>query len=247
HVGDALEHDGRPPSGDRLVHGIDRVVPPRTTTCEPAPHCRAPSIPADGRGSAALILRWKHHVTAVPMGRSARSVRARGSIGPAGSDGSLGGQQGVGGGWAPMGTHQQWIERDAAVVWHGFTQMSVYGDNTPVVVERAEGREVVDPDGNRYFDAISSLWVTTLGHRVPELDEALKAQVDKVAHSTMLGNGNTTAVELAEALVPRLPVDRAHLLFSSDGAAAVEQALRIAFQHWTNQGIEGRTSYLALG
>src|SRR5262245_39576476 len=146
-----------------------------------------------------------------------------------------------------MGTHEQWIERDAAVVWHGFTQMSVYGDNTPVVVERAEGREVIDPDGNHYFDAISSLWVTTLGHRVPELDDALKAQVDKVAHSTMLGNGNTTAVELAEALVPRLPVDRAHLLFSSDGAAAVEQALRIAFQHWTNQGVAGRTTYLALG
>jgi adenosylmethionine-8-amino-7-oxononanoate aminotransferase len=146
-----------------------------------------------------------------------------------------------------MGTHEQWIERDAAVVWHGFTQMSVYGDNTPVVVERAEGREVIDPDGNRYFDAISSLWVTTLGHRVPELDEALKAQVDRVAHSTMLGNGGTAAIELAEALVPRLPVDRAHLLFSSDGAAAVEQALRIAFQHWTNLGVEGRTTYLALG
>jgi adenosylmethionine-8-amino-7-oxononanoate aminotransferase len=146
-----------------------------------------------------------------------------------------------------MGTHQEWVDRDAAVVWHGFTQMSVYGDNTPVVVDRAEGREVIDPDGNRYFDAISSLWVTTLGHRVPELDEALRAQVDRVAHSTMLGNGNTTTVELAEALVPRLPVDRAHLVFSSDGAAAVEQALRIAFQHWTNQGVEGRTTYLALG
>lgn len=146
-----------------------------------------------------------------------------------------------------MSSHREWIERDAAVVWHGFTQMSVYPDNTPVVVERAEGREVVDPDGNRYFDAISSLWVTTLGHRVPELDQALKDQVDRVAHTTMLGNGNTAAVELAEALVPRLPVADAHLLFCSDGAAAVEQALRIAFQHWANLGVEGRTTYLALG
>lgn len=146
-----------------------------------------------------------------------------------------------------MGTHEQWIERDAAVVWHGFTQMSVYADNTPVVVDHAEGREVVDPDGNRYFDAISSLWVTTLGHRVPELDEALVAQLGKVAHTTMLGNGNVAAVELAEALVPRLPMDRPHLLFAADGATAVEQALKVAFQHWTNQGVRGRDTYLALG
>jgi adenosylmethionine-8-amino-7-oxononanoate aminotransferase len=148
-----------------------------------------------------------------------------------------------------MGTDEMssWIERDAAVVWHGFTQMSVYGDNTPVIVDRAEGREVIDVDGNRYFDAISSLWVTTLGHRVPELDQAVTAQLGKVAHTTMLGNGNRVAVELAEALAPRLPVDRPHLLFASDGAAAVEQALKIAFQYWTNQGVEGRDTYLAFG
>ena len=66
-----------------------------------------------------------------------------------------------------------WVERDAAVVWHGFTQMAAYADNRPVIVDRAEGRELVDVEGRRYLDAISSLWVTTLGHRVPELDAAL--------------------------------------------------------------------------
>ena len=144
-------------------------------------------------------------------------------------------------------THADWVRRDAAVVWHGFTQMSRYADNAPLVVERAEGREVVDADGNRYFDAISSLWVTTLGHRVPELDEALRAQLDRVAHTTLLGNGGTAVVELAEALAPVVPVDRPHFLFASDGAAAVEQALKIAFQYWTNNGVAGRTHYLALG
>ncbi|MFZ4584080.1 MAG: adenosylmethionine--8-amino-7-oxononanoate transaminase [Acidimicrobiia bacterium] len=140
-----------------------------------------------------------------------------------------------------------WVERDAAVVWHGFTQMACYADNAPVVVDRAEGRELIGVDGKRYFDAISSLWVNTLGHRVPELDDALRAQLDRVAHSTLLGNGNRTVIELAEALAPRVPVDDAHFLFASDGAAAVEQALKIAFQYWRNRGVDTRTTYLAFG
>src|SRR3954449_7328371 len=144
-------------------------------------------------------------------------------------------------------THRDWVERDAAVVWHGFTQMSCYADNGPIVVERAEGREVIDVEGRRYLDAISSLWVTTLGHRVPELDAALVEQAGKIAHSTMLGNGNRATIELAEALARVVPVDAPHFLFASDGAAAVEQALRIALQHWTNRGVTGRDTYLAFG
>lgn len=140
-----------------------------------------------------------------------------------------------------------WLERDAASVWHGFTQMDSYADNRPVIVERAEGRELIDVDGQRYLDAISSLWVTTLGHRVAELDQALREQLDRVAHSTLLGNGNRIVIEFAEALARVVPVDRAHTLFASDGAAAVEQALKIAFQYWTNRGEPGRTTYLAFG
>ena len=144
-------------------------------------------------------------------------------------------------------TQGEWAHRDAAVVWHGFTQMACYTDNAPVVVDRAEGRELIDPAGNRYFDAISSLWVTTLGHRIPELDDAIRIQLDRVAHSTLLGNGNTAVVELAESLAAVVPVDRPHFLFASDGAAAVEQALKIAFQYWVNLGQSGRTHYLGLG
>ena len=139
------------------------------------------------------------------------------------------------------------MARDAGVVWHGFTQMSCYADNAPIVVERAEGRELIDVEGRRYLDAISSLWVVTLGHRVPELDDALRAQIERVAHSTLLGNGNRAVVELAEALARVVPVDQPHFLFASDGAAAVEQGLKIAFQYWTNRGVTGRDRYLALG
>jgi adenosylmethionine-8-amino-7-oxononanoate aminotransferase len=131
-------------------------------------------------------------------------------------------------------------------VWHGFTQMSCYADSEPLIVEAGEGRELIDVDGRRYLDAISSLWVTTLGHRVPELDAALAEQAGRIAHSTMLGNGNRITVELAEALASVVPLDEPHFLFASDGAAAVEQAIKAAFQYWANLGVPGRTAYLAL-
>jgi adenosylmethionine-8-amino-7-oxononanoate aminotransferase len=142
---------------------------------------------------------------------------------------------------------EEWIARDAAVVWHGFTQMAAYAGNSPVIVDRAEGHELIDVDGRRYLDAISSVWVTTLGHHHPELDDALREQLELVAHTTMLGNGNRAVIELAEALAPVVPIDDPHFLFASDGAAAVEQALKIAFQYWVNIVVSGRTRYLAFG
>jgi len=149
---------------------------------------------------------------------------------------------------APVLTeHDEWIARDAARVWHGFTQMSTYAENAPIVVERAEGHELIDVEGRRYLDAISSLWVNTLGHRVPELDDALREQIELGAHSTMLGNGNRIVIQLSEALARVVPVDEPHFLYASDGAVAVEQALKIAFQFWTNQGERAHTAFLAFG
>jgi len=147
----------------------------------------------------------------------------------------------------PVPAVDPWVARDVAVVWHGFTQMAAYPGNVPVTVERAEGREVIDVHGNRYFDAISSLWVTTLGHRVPELDAAVVDQLGRVAHATLLGNGSRVVIEFAEALAAVVPVEDAHTVFASDGAVAVEQALKIAFQYWVNRGEPGHSGFLALG
>ncbi len=141
----------------------------------------------------------------------------------------------------------EWVKRDSAVVWHGFTQMAAYPNNSPVIAERAEGREIIDVHGKRYFDAISSLWVNTLGHRVRELDEAIIDQLARVAHTTMLGNGNTEVIKLAEALSEVVPVERPHFLFASDGACAVEQALKIAYQYFINSEQSGRDRFLVLG
>src|ERR687891_1125676 len=101
--------------------------------------------------------------------------------------------------------------------------MDAFAENAPVLVERGEGHELIDVEGRRYLDAISSLWVNTLGHHVPELDDAVREQLDLVSHSTLLGNGNRIVVELAEALAGVVPVDDPHFVFASDGAAAVEQ------------------------
>jgi adenosylmethionine-8-amino-7-oxononanoate aminotransferase len=125
--------------------------------------------------------------------------------------------------------------------------MEGYAEHAPIVVDRTDGRYVIDTDGNRYLDAISSLWVTTLGHRVPELDDAIVTQLQRGAHTTMLGNGNTVVVELSEALSRVVPVDDPHFLYASDGASAVEQALKIAFQYWVNRGVDGRTTFLGFG
>jgi adenosylmethionine-8-amino-7-oxononanoate aminotransferase len=145
-----------------------------------------------------------------------------------------------------VSSSSSWVDRDAAVVWHGFTQMAAFAGSAPVIVDRAEGHYLIDVDGRRYFDAISSLWVNTLGHHVADLDQAIVDQLGRVAHTTMLGNGNAVVVALAEALAARVPVVQPHFLFAADGAAAVEQALKIAFQYWVNLGAPRRT-YLAFG
>ena len=145
----------------------------------------------------------------------------------------------------PMGTREAWIHRDMSHVWHGFTQMSTFTDWEPIIVESGDGRYLIDVDGKRYFDAISSLWVTTLGHCIPELNKAIIDQLGRIAHSTLLGNGNVAVVELAEQLAQVVPVNSPHFLFASDGASAVEQGIKIAFQYWHNQGAKGKNTYLS--
>lgn len=136
-----------------------------------------------------------------------------------------------------MTTSADWARRDADAVWHGFTQMSAYEASTPVIVDRAEGNYLYDVDGRRYLDAISSLWVITVGHNDADLNQAIRDQLNRVSHSTLLGNGNTAAVELAEALRTVVPVPDPHFLFASDGSSAVEQAVKIAFQFWRNRAL----------
>ncbi len=102
----------------------------------------------------------------------------------------------------------------------------------PLVIERAEGCTLIDIDGRRYLDGVSSLWCNIHGHRHPKLDEAIRRQLDRVAHVTQLGASNPTTIELAKRLVDLAPAGLEHVFFSDDGATAVEVALKLAFQYW---------------
>src|ERR1700759_5714198 len=95
--------------------------------------------------------------------------------------------------------------RDLAAVWHPFTQHSVWEDDAPLVIDRAEGMHLIDADGRRYLDGCSSLWVSVHGHGVPEIDAAIREQLDKVAHSTFLGLTHEPGIALGEALLDTAP------------------------------------------
>lgn len=138
------------------------------------------------------------------------------------------------------------VARDLASVWHPFTQHSTWSDDRPLVIDRAEGMHLVDSDGRRYLDGCSSLWVNVHGHRVSQVDDAIRRQLDRLSHSTFLGLTHEPGIELAEKLLATAPRgDRrlTRVFYAGDGASAVEAAIKMAFQAKAQQG-EDRPLYL---
>jgi adenosylmethionine---8-amino-7-oxononanoate aminotransferase len=148
--------------------------------------------------------------------------------------------------WRDMSTDRtrRLADLDRALLWHPFTQMQQWLDDDPVVIESADGFDLIDTDGNRYLDGVSSLWVSVHGHRVPEIDDAIRAQLDRVAHSTLLGLGGVPSIELAAKIIERAPAGLAKVFFSEAGAAAVEVALKMAFGYWQHTGVTTKTTFL---
>lgn len=120
---------------------------------------------------------------------------------------------------------------DRRYVWHPFTQMQEWECGEPLVIERGEGCYLYDIHGNKYLDGVSSLWVTVHGHRKKEIDDAIKRQIDKISHSTLLGLANVPSIELAERLVNITPPNLTKVFYSDNGSTAVEIALKMAFQY----------------
>lgn len=128
----------------------------------------------------------------------------------------------------PPATLREW---DDDFVWHPFTPMSAYrGENAPIIAA-ADGFFLFDVEGKRYLDGISSLWCNIHGHRVPEIDQAIRDQLDRVAHSTLLGLSSVPSIELAHELVARVPKGLTKVFYSDSGATSVEVALKIAYQY----------------
>ncbi len=138
---------------------------------------------------------------------------------------------------------------DNAHVWHPFTAMSAYvGERAPIIV-RGEGFELIDADGQRLLDGISSLWCNVHGHTVPAIDDAVREQLSKVAHSTLLGMSSEPSIRLARALVQRAPTGLNKVFYSDSGATTVEVALKMAYQyHRQKPGEpEDRDTFLCVG
>ncbi|MBS2028941.1 MAG: adenosylmethionine--8-amino-7-oxononanoate transaminase [Deltaproteobacteria bacterium] len=143
--------------------------------------------------------------------------------------------------------HARLAALDKAHVWHPFTQMQGWDEEDPLIIERAEGSWLIDDEGKRYLDGVSSLWVTVHGHRKKELDDAVCAQLDRVAHSTLLGLASVPSLELAAELVKRAPAGLTKVFYSDSGSTSVEVALKMAFQFWRQSGRPERKRFLALG
>jgi adenosylmethionine-8-amino-7-oxononanoate aminotransferase len=133
-------------------------------------------------------------------------------------------------------------------VWHPFTQQQGWSAEEPLVIERAEGSYLIDDDGRRYIDGTSSLWCNVHGHRHPAIDAAVRRQLDRVAHSTMLGLSHPSATELAARLVAITPPGLERIFYSDSGSTAAEIALKMAFQYQAQRGDENarRTSFVKL-
>jgi adenosylmethionine-8-amino-7-oxononanoate aminotransferase len=135
---------------------------------------------------------------------------------------------------------------DRTCLWHPFTQQRGWEREEPLIVEDAEGTDLVDIEGRRYIDGVSSLWCNVHGHRHPRIDAAVRDQLDRVAHSTMLGLSHRPGIELAQRLVELAPPGLTRVFYSDSGSTAAEIALKMAFQYWRQRGEERRSRFVAL-
>jgi adenosylmethionine---8-amino-7-oxononanoate aminotransferase len=143
-----------------------------------------------------------------------------------------------------MSTSQELADLDHAVVWHPFTQMAEWH---PLVIGRGEGNYLFDQDGRKYLDGVSSLWCNVHGHHHPKLDQALRAQLEKLAHSTFLGLTHEPGIRLAAALLEVAPKSLKRVFYSDSGSTAVEIALKQSFQYWQLRGRKTKQKFLRLG
>jgi adenosylmethionine-8-amino-7-oxononanoate aminotransferase len=143
--------------------------------------------------------------------------------------------------------HARLASLDKQHLWHPFTQMQGWDEEDPLIIEAAEGCWLIDDQGRRYLDGVSSLWVNVHGHRKRELDQAVREQLDKVAHSTLLGLASVPSIELAAELIRRAPPGLERVFYSDSGSTSVEVALKMAFQFWRQQGRSEKRLFVALG
>ncbi len=144
-----------------------------------------------------------------------------------------------------MASYENLKTIDFTHLWHPFTKASLWFEQEPLVIERAQGFELIDTKGESYLDGVSSLWCNVHGHNVPELISTLKNQAEKLCHATLLGTTHVPILELTEELLNHAPSHFSRVFYSDSGTAAVEAALRMALEWQQHQGT-GRTKLASL-
>ncbi|MEJ2313621.1 MAG: adenosylmethionine--8-amino-7-oxononanoate transaminase [Nitrospirota bacterium] len=146
--------------------------------------------------------------------------------------------------------YEELKDLDHRHLWHPFTQMKDWLTEDPIIIVEGEDCFLKDARGRWYLDGVSSIWVNVHGHRKAQLDEAIRVQLGKIAHSTMLGISNAPAIEFAGRLVrvvgQSLGPSLTRVFYSDNGSTAVEAALKMAFQYWRHRGVEGRDKFVSL-
>jgi adenosylmethionine-8-amino-7-oxononanoate aminotransferase len=135
---------------------------------------------------------------------------------------------------------------DHNYLWHPFTQMQEWMAEDPCIISQGDGHYLVDVHGRKYLDGVSSLWCNVHGHRKKEIDDAVKAQLDRIAHSTLLGLSHVPGIHLAQKLIDIAPKGLRRVFYSDNGATAVEIALKMALQYWQLKGETRRTRVASL-
>jgi adenosylmethionine-8-amino-7-oxononanoate aminotransferase len=145
----------------------------------------------------------------------------------------------------PSGKSESWRARDRKVLWHPFTQQSLWESEDFPVIAKAKGCTLVDVDGKEYLDGVSSLWCNIHGHARREINAAMKKQLDRVAHATFLGLSNPPAIELGERLAAIAPKGLTRVFYSDNGSTAVEVACKMAFQYWQQTGKPAKRKFVS--
>jgi len=142
--------------------------------------------------------------------------------------------------------HDKLKQLDHRYLWHPFTQMQEWMGEDPMIISRGDGHYLIDDQGRKYLDGVSSLWCNVHGHRKKELDDAIRDQLDRIAHSTFLGLSHVPGIQLAQKLIEIAPIGLQRVFYSDSGATAVEIALKMAVQYWQLKGEEKRTQIASL-
>ena len=138
------------------------------------------------------------------------------------------------------------VERSLDAVWHPCTQMKHHESFPLIAISKGQGAWLYDENGNALLDCISSWWTNLFGHSNPHINQAITKQLEKIEHVMLAGFTHPPVVELSEKLSALTKGNLGHVFYASDGASAVEIALKMSHHYWQLQGKPQKKKFVCL-